>query len=163
MLYVKHLKTTYRKCFRSGKISKCILAAQAVWGIWLLHPDLLTVWQEVCLNIHLSRAQLTEGIPIYFRREEEEVLAKGMKWYKWIRNCIEAFIKLNEKAPYGHVSGQMNRLLKINPSNYCLSPLWVSPARLGTQSKGADAEEAEEWQLHVWVIITTSGMNRGAS
>ena len=33
----------------------------------------------------------------------------------------------------------MNKLLKINLTNYCLSHLWVSHARLGTQSKGADA------------------------
>lgn len=52
---------------------------------------------------------------------------------------IEAFIKLNENAPYGQGAGQMNKLLKINLTNYCLSHLRVSHAWLGTQSKGADA------------------------
>lgn len=35
----------------------------------------------------------------------------------------EAFIRLNENAPYGQGAGQMNKLLKINLTNYCLSHL----------------------------------------
>ena len=58
-----------------------------------------------------------------------------------MREPTEAFIKLNENAPYGRGAGQMNKLFK-NQSHQLLS------VSLGTQSRGADEEE-EEWQLHV--------------
>lgn len=58
---------------------------------------------------------------------------------RFIGFIFAAFIRLNKTAPYGHDSGQMNKLLKINLSNYCLSHLRVGHARLCAQSKGADA------------------------
>lgn len=118
-----------------------------MWGIWCLQPDLLTVWQEVCLTIHFIRKGVTDrqlaktppnwgNLDTFLQRGR-----RGCKWngYESIRKSTEAFIKLNENAPYGQGAGQMNKLLKINLTNYCLSHLWVSHARLGAQSKGADA------------------------
>lgn len=53
-----------------------------------------------------------------------------------MREPTEAFIKLNENAPYGRGAGQMNKLFK-NQSHQLLS------VSLGTQSRGADEEEEE--------------------
>lgn len=67
---------------------------------------------------------------------------RHLESWKSYRKHIEVFIRLNETAPYGQGAGQMNKLLKINLTNYCLSRLRVSHAWLGTQSKGADAARA---------------------
>lgn len=111
---------------------------------WLFQPELLTVSDRRRVWPPL----LTEGCEDWgnsdlFYKEEEEVTEKRNKMtMKSIRKLTEAFIKLNENAPYGQGAGQMNKPLKINLTNYCLSHLWVSPAWLGTQSKRADAEKS---------------------
>lgn len=64
-----------------------------------------------------------------FYKGEEEVFEKANETImRASGKPIEAFIKLNENAPYGQGAGQMNKLLKINLTNYCLSYLQVSHA-----------------------------------
>lgn len=104
---------------------------------------------------------------LYCKEVEGVTGGKKKRWndHGRIGKLAEAFIKLNEKAPCGQGAGQMNKPLKINLANYCLSHFQTATLGSAHNQNGQmqRKEEGGEWQLHVWVIITTSGMNWGAS
>lgn len=104
--------------------------------------QMLNISDRRCEEKKKRKRRRWGGILIYFIKRK-----RGHRKYRWneyerIRKLTEAFIRLNENAPYGQGAGQTNKSLKINLTNYCLSHLRVSPAWLGTQSKGADAEKS---------------------
>lgn len=77
----------------------------------------------------MGKKRLIARTEIHDTKWEGDVSGKQIKKrYEGTEKLTEAFIKLEANTPYERGAGQMNKLLKINLTNYCLSRFGVSHA-----------------------------------